>query len=135
MRVLAALPLLAALAACGETPKPPAAPTFTPAQKDVAAVAEAFVQALGRQDWTSACATRSYDDHLALAKESGTCERALELAFRGKDLVLVSRTVAGRVAIEGDNAVVEMVQRGAKRTRLRLYAVNEGGRWLLQDPR
>ncbi len=135
MRLLAALPLVAALAACGEQPKPPAAPTLTPAQREVAAVAEAFVQALGRQDWTSACATRSYDDHLALAAESGTCERALELAFRGKDLALVSRTVARRVAIDRDKAVVEMAQRGAKRTRLRLYAVREGGRWMLYDPR
>ena len=133
MRVLALLPLLA-LAACGEQPKP-AAPKLTPAQREVASVAESFVQSLGRHDWTSACATRSYDDHLALAKESGTCERALELAFKGKDVALVARTVAGRVAIDGDKAVVDMVQRGATRTRVRLYAVREGGHWLLQDPR
>jgi hypothetical protein len=135
VRVLALLPLLA-LAACGEEPKP-AAPTLTltPAQREVASVAEAFVQSLGRHDWASACATRSYDDHLALATESGTCERAMELAFKGKDVALVARTVAGRVAIDGDKAVVDMVQRGAKRTRLRLYAIREGGRWLLQDPR
>ena len=132
MRVLAALALLM-LAGCGEQAKAPPAPTLTPAQREVGTVAEAFVQALGRQDWASACATRSYDDHLALAKESGTCERALELAFRDKDVALVSRTVAGRVAIEGDKAVVDMVQRGAKRTRLRLFAVREQGRWRLQD--
>ena len=133
MRLLAALPLLA-VAACGESPKPPAEPTLTPAQREVAGVAEAFVQALGRHDWAAACATRSYDDHLALAQESGTCERAMELAFKNHDVVLVARTVAGRVAIDGDKAVVDMVQRGAKRTRLRLYAVREAGHWLLQDP-
>jgi hypothetical protein len=135
VRVLALLPLLAVLAACGEQPKPPPAPTLTPQQREVASVAEAFVHALGRHDWTAACATRSYDDHLALAKEAGTCERAMELAFKGQDVALGSRTVAGRVAIKGDAAVVDMVQRGAKRTRLRLYAVREGGKWLLQDPR
>ena len=134
MRVLALLPLLA-LAACGEQPKPPAAPTLTPAQREVASVAEAFVHALGRHDWTAACATRSYDDHLALAQEAGTCERAMEAAFKGQDVALGARTVAGRVAIDGDKAVVDMVQRGTKHTRLRLYAVREGGRWLLQDPR
>jgi hypothetical protein len=128
--VLAAL----TLAGCGEDPKP-AAPALTPAQRDVAVVAEAFVQALGRKDWTGACETRSYDDHLALARRSGTCERALQLAFKGKDLALVSRTVASRVAIEGDRAAIDMTQRGAKRTRLRLYAVREGGRWLLEDLR
>jgi hypothetical protein len=134
VRLLALLPLLV-LAACGEQAKAPPAPTLSPAQREVGSVAEAFVQALGRHDWASACATRSYDDHLALAQESGTCERAMELAFKGKDVALVARTVAGRVAIDGDKAVVDMVQRGAKRTRLRLYAVREGGRWLLQDPR
>jgi hypothetical protein len=134
VRVLALVPLLA-LAGCGEQPKPPAAPTLTPAQHEVASVAEAFVQALGRHDWTSACATRSYDDHLALATQSGTCERAMQQAFKHKDVALVARTVAGRVAIDGDKAVVDMVQHGAKRTRLRLYAVRESGRWLLQDPR
>jgi hypothetical protein len=134
VRVLALVPLLA-LAACGEPQPKPAAPTLTPAQHEVASVAEAFVQALGRHDWASACATRSYDDHLALAQESGTCERALELAFKSKDVALVARTVAGRVAIKGDAAVVDMVQRGATRTRLRLFAVRESGRWLLQDPR
>jgi hypothetical protein len=132
VRLLALLPLLA-LAACGEQPKP-AEPKLTPAQREVGKVAEAFVQSLGRHDWASACATRSYDDHLALATESGTCERAMELAFKGKDVALVSRTIPGRVAIDGDKAVVDMVQRGATRTRLRLYAVREGGRWLLQDP-
>ena len=133
MRVLIAIPLLV-LAGCGEQDKPPAAPTLTPAQHEVASVAESFVQALGRHDWASACATRSYDDHLALAQQSGTCERAMELAFKNQDVALVARTVAGRVAIDGDKAVVDMVQRGAKRTRLRLYAVREGGKWLLQDP-
>jgi hypothetical protein len=131
VRVLAAAAALA-VAGCGEQPKP-AAPKLTPAQRQVAAVAETFVRALGRQDWTAACATRSYDDHLALAREAGTCERALQLAFKGKDLALVARTVAGRVRIEGDKALVDMVQRGAKRTRLKLYAVREAGAWLLQD--
>jgi hypothetical protein len=134
VRILIATSLLA-LAACGEQPKPPAAPALTPAQREVASVAESFVRALGRHDWTAACATRSYDDHLALAQEAGTCERALEHAFKGKDVALVARTVAGRVAIDGDKAVIDMVQHGAKRTRLRLYAVREGGKWLLQDPR
>jgi hypothetical protein len=133
VRVLAALPLLV-LAACGEQPKRPAEPTFTPQQRAVASVAEAFVHSLGRHDWAAACATRSYDDHLALAQQAGTCERAMELAFKGKDVALVARTVAGRVAIDGDKAVIDMVQHGAKRTRLRLYAVREGGKWLLQDP-
>jgi hypothetical protein len=124
-----------ALAGCGSDPPKPAAPKLTPAQREVAGVAQAFVQALGRKDWTAACATRSYDDHLALAKEAGTCERALQLAFKGKDLALVSRTVAGRVRIEGDRAGVDMIQRGATRTRLRLFAVREGGQWLLEDLR
>jgi hypothetical protein len=128
--------LAAALAvtACGEEPKP-AAPALSPAQREVAGVAEAFVHALGREDWTAACATRSYDDHLALARQSGTCERAMEEAFKGKDLALVARTVASRVAIQGDRAAIDMTQRGAKRTRLRLYAVREGGEWLLEDLR
>jgi hypothetical protein len=133
VRVVTAAVLLA-LAGCGEQPKP-AAPKLTPAQREVADVAERFVHALGREDWSAACATRSYDDHLALAREAGTCERALQLAFKGKDLALVARTVAGRVRIEGDRAGVDMVQRGATRTRLRLYAVREGGKWLLQDLR
>jgi hypothetical protein len=124
-----------ALAGCGSDPPKPAAPKLTPAQREVAGVAEAFVQALGRKDWTAACATRSYDDHLALAREAGTCERALQLAFEGKDLALVGRTVASRVAINGDRAAIDMTQRGAKRTRLRLFAVREGGQWLLEDQR
>jgi hypothetical protein len=129
----ASIVLALALAACGESPQP-AAPKLTPQQRQVASVAEAFVQALGRHDWKSACATRSYDDHLALAKEAGTCERALQLAFQGKDVALLAGTVAGRVVIQGDAAAVDMVQRGAKRTRLRLFAIREAGRWLLQDP-
>lgn len=134
MRLPVAVAALA-LAGCGSDPPKPAAPKLTPAQREVAGVAQAFVQALGRKDWTAACATRSYDDHLALAKEAGTCERALQLAFKGKDLALVSRTVAGRVRIEGDRAGVDMIQRGATRTRLRLFAVREGGQWLLEDLR
>ena len=133
MRVVLVAAALAATA-CGEDPKPPA-PTLSPAQRQVASVAEAFVHALGRHDWTAACATRSYDDHLALARQAGTCERGLEQAFTGKDVALVARTVAGRVAIAGDKAVVDMVQRGAKRTRLRLFAVRESGQWLLEDLR
>ena len=134
MRVLAALALLLAAGCGAETPKP-AAPRLTPGQREVGAIAETFVRALGRHDWSAACATRSYDDHLALARQAGTCERALELAFRGKDLELVSRTVAGRVRIDGDRAGVDMVQRGATRTRLQLFAVREAGRWLLEDRR
>jgi hypothetical protein len=132
LRVLVALALLFTAGCGSETPKP-AAPTLTPEQREVATVAESFVRALGRHDWPAACATRSYDDHLALAEQAGTCERALQLAFQGKDLALVSRTVAGRVRIEGDRAGVDMVQRGAKRTRLQLFAVREAGRWLLED--
>jgi hypothetical protein len=134
VRVLAALALLLAAGCGAETPKP-AAPGLTPAQREVAGVAERFVRALGRDDWAAACATRSYDDHLALAREAGTCERALELAFRGKDLALVSHTVARRVRIDGDRAGVDMVQRGATRTRLQLFAVREAGQWLLEDRR
>lgn len=135
MRVLIAIAALAlALAGCGEAAEKPSAPSLTPEQRKVAAVAETFVAALGRHDWQGACATRSYDDHLALATEAGTCERALELAFKDKDTGLVGRTVAGRVAVDGDKAVVDMVQRGASRTRLRLYAVREEGEWRLQDP-
>jgi hypothetical protein len=134
VRLLAALALLLA-AGCGAEDPKPAAPALTPAQREVAAVAETFVRALGRHDWSAACATRSYDDHLALAKQAGTCERALQLAFKGKDLALVSRTVAGRVQIEGDRAGIDMVQRGAKRTRLQLFAVREAGHWQLEDQR
>jgi hypothetical protein len=132
VRLLAALALLFA-AGCGAKPPKPAAPKLTPAQREVANVAETFVRALGRRDWTAACATRSYDDHLALARQAGTCERALQLAFAHNDLALVSRTIAGTVRIDGDRAGIDMVQRGAKRTRLRLFAVREGGQWLLED--
>ncbi len=133
MRVLAALAALA-LAGCGEQAKPPPVPTLSPVQRQVGDVAERFVQALGRHDWAAACATRSYDDHLALARQAGTCERALELSFKDKDVALLSRTVAGRVLIRGNAAAVDMVQHGAKRTRLRLFAIREAGTWLLQDP-
>lgn len=132
MRVLAALAVLFA-AGCGTTTPKPAAPKLTPAQREVGTVAETFVRALGRRDWTAACATRSYDDHLALARQAGTCERALQLAFAHNDLALVSRTIAGRVRIQGDRAGIDMVQRGATHTRLRLFAVREAGRWLLED--
>jgi len=133
VRVLIAAAAGLALTGCVDRTPQPAAPKLTPQQRQVADVAQAFVQALGRHDWTSACATRSYDDHLALAEQAGTCERALQQAFQGKDVALLSRTVAGRVAIQGNAAAVDMVQRGATRTRLRLFAVHEGGRWLLQD--
>jgi hypothetical protein len=133
VRVLAGLVALA-LAGCGEQAKPPPAPALSPAQRQVGDVAQAFVHALGRHDWRSACATRSYDDHLALAKQAGTCERALELAFKDKDVALLARTVPGSVVIQGNAAAVDMVQRGASRTRLRLFAVREAGAWLLQDP-
>jgi hypothetical protein len=132
MRLLAAL-LAAALAGCGEQARAPASPALSPAQREVAAVAESFVQALGHHDWRAACETRSYDDLQALVKQGGTCERAFRLAFKDKDVALVARTVAGRVSINGDRAGVDMVQRGAGRTVLRLYAVRESGAWRLQD--
>jgi hypothetical protein len=121
------------LAGCGAEYTPPPPPKRTAAQAEAAAVAESFVRALGRHDWTAACATRSYDDLLALAREAGTCERALKLAFNDEDVALLARTVAGPIRVEGDKAVIDMVQRGAKRTRLRLFAVREQGRWRLQD--
>ena len=128
------LPLIALLlAGCGAQPKPAPAPQRTAAQAEAAAVAESFVRAVGRHDWTAACATRSYDDLLALAREAGTCERALTLAFKGKDVALLARTVAGPIRVEGDKAGIDMVQRGAKRTVLRLFAVREEGHWRLQD--
>jgi hypothetical protein len=133
MRLVAALAALA-LAGCGQEAPKPAAPALSPAQRQVAVVAESFVRALGRHDWKSACSTRSYDDLQALVKQSGTCERAFQIAFKGKDVALVARTVAGRVSIQGDTAGVDMVQRGAKRTVLRLYAVREGGAWRLREP-
>lgn len=133
MRVLAALAVPLAAGCGGAATSKPAAPKLSTAQREVASVAETFVRALGRHDWTAACATRSYDDHLALARQAGTCERALRLAFAHDDLALVSRTVAGRVRIQGDRAGIDMVQRGATRTRLQLFAVREAGQWLLED--
>jgi hypothetical protein len=120
---------------CGSaTPKPTPTPTRTADQRQVADLAQAFVQSVGRHDWASACAARSYDDHVALAEQAGTCERAMQQAFAGKDVALLARTVAGRVVVDKDAAAVDMVQRGAARTRLRLFAIREGGAWKLQNP-
>jgi hypothetical protein len=125
--------LVLLLAGCGTDPKPAPAPKRTAAQAQAGAVAERFVRALGRHDWTAACATRSYDDLLALAREAGTCERALTLAFKGKDVALLARTVAGQIRVDGDTAGIDMVQRGGRRPVLRLFAVRESGSWRLQD--
>jgi hypothetical protein len=134
-RLLAGVATAGALAGCGDVvPKPTPTPTFTAAQEQVADVARQFVRAIGRHDWAAACATRSYDDHLALAKRAGTCERAMQEAFAKTDTALLGRTVPGRVVIDNDAAAVDMVQRGARRTRLRLFAIREGGRWRLQNP-
>jgi hypothetical protein len=130
----AAAALALATGCAGTAPKATPTPAFTADQRQVADLAQAFVQSVGRHDWASACAARSYDDHVALAKQAGTCERAMQQAFAGKDVALLANTVAGRVVVEKNAAAVDMVQRGAKRTRLRLFAIREGGAWKLENP-
>ena len=87
---------------------------------------------------------RSYDDHLALATGVGTCERAIELAFKGKDVGLVgahaspaaSRSTATRRSSTWSSAAPSAracgstpsarAGAGARRTRVRFLGVLRG---------
>ena len=126
---------------CGEEEqRPPPAATAEPDRRatpdatelEIRQAANAYLKAFARGDWTGVCATlvaseRRYFDRLA-----GSCERpfrdiARKAGKRGRRQMRDS--LASAIRIGPEQAVIEITEAGWREPYMRLYAVEENGRW------
>jgi hypothetical protein len=136
-----------ALAGCGDdedpaatatpTPEPTKQPdsraTPEPTEQQIREVADAYLKALSRRDWSAVCATlarseQRYFDRLG----DGKCERVFRAGGRrmGKrDRERAANLLASDIRIGREQAVIEITEAGGRDVYLRLYAIEEDGRW------
>jgi hypothetical protein len=134
-------------AGCGEDAHPAATPTATPeptkqadsratpepTEQQIRQVANAYLKALSRRDWTAVCATlakseQRYFDRLG----DGKCERVFRASGRrmGKrDRARAGNSLASEIRIAREQAVIEITEAGGRDVYMRLYAIEEDGRW------
>jgi hypothetical protein len=135
-----------ALAGCGESEDPaPASPpkpakkqadpraTPEPTEQEIREAANAYLQAFSRSDWTAVCNTlvpseRQYFDRLG----KGKCERVFrdggrEAGKRGRESLGTS--IASDIRIGREQAVIGITLYGSHKVYMRLYAIEEDGRW------
>jgi hypothetical protein len=126
-----------ALAGCGGTEKPAAAPKATPTaatQKQQAAdVALRYIRAIAKHDWAGACATRTQAEQDDMARTAGSCEKGFKAILGGKPTDIFDGVEVGDVRIVGSRAGIDIVQPGQSEPATTLGAVKENGSWRLAD--
>jgi hypothetical protein len=134
-----------ALGGCGDEQDPAATATPEPTkqadsratpeprEQQIREVANAYLKASSRADWTAVCATlarseRRYFERLG----DGKCERVFRAGGRrmGKrDSERAVNLLASDIRIGREQAVIEITQAGGRDVLMRLYAIEEDGRW------
>ena len=110
-----------------------AADTLPPEEQAAADVAVAYAQAIAKEDWEAACATRTESEQKEAAKLGGSCPKTFAKLFEGKPTDLFADVEAGEVRIEGEKAGIDLVQPGQDEPALTLGAVMADGEWRLED--
>ena len=106
--------------------------TPDPVELEIRQAANAYMKAFGRRDWKGVCATlvpseRRYFDRLA-----GACERPFRQGWRGMTKGarrLVANSIAGEIRIGPYQAVIDITENGDPGPYMKLYAIEENGRW------
>lgn len=128
----------AAAAAPAPAPSDPAAtaaaiPTGLGTQERAAAgIVLKYARSVGEGNYARACASRVRQERERFTRESGSCERALLLNFRGRPRELFTTIEVGAVRIRGDLAGVDLRQPGGA-TELTLAARRVRDRWRVED--
>jgi hypothetical protein len=134
-----------ALAGCGEGADPPATgaseaakpaarrATPDPTEQQIREVANAYLKALSRRDWTAACATLAESEQRYLERlGKGRCERVFRDGGRRADKGvrrLLGNSLASEIRIGREQAVIGITEAGGRDVYMRLHAIEEDGRW------
>jgi hypothetical protein len=131
--------LTVAIVGCGESseaPRPAATAipdrraTVEPTQVEIRKVANAYVRAWGRKDWEAVCGTLVPSERRYFDRLGGSCERVYRQGRSGKRVHrLVRDSIAGEIRIGPKQAVIEITEAGSPTPYMRLYAIQENGRW------
>lgn len=105
---------------------------LTDAERAAAGIVLKYARAIADGNYERACATRVRAERERLARDSGSCERALLLNFRGRPRALFATIEAGAVRVRGDLAGVDLRQPGGA-VELTLAARRVRDRWRVED--
>ena len=135
------LVLVVTVVACGESsePAPPAATPIPdrraqvePTQLEIRRAANAYVRAWGQRDWDALCDTLVPSERRYFDRLGGSCERVFRQGGKrsGKfERRVVGDSIASEIRIGPKQAVIEITQAGSPTPYMRLYAIQEKGRW------
>jgi hypothetical protein len=139
--------VIGALAGCGEDKEPVATPTPTakpakqvdsratpePTEQQIREAANAYLKALARRDWTAVCATLVKSEQRYFARlGDGKCERVFRASGRRmsrRERARAANSLADEIRIGRDQAVIDITESGWDDVYMRLYAIEEDGRW------
>jgi hypothetical protein len=134
-----------ALAGCGDNAESPQARTESatrsqpdprstpdPTELEIRQVANAYLKAFAREDWSGVCATLAASERRYFDRLAGSCERPFrqggrEAGKRGRRQL--ANSLASAIRIGPDQAVIEITEAGWREPFMRLYAIEEYGRW------
>jgi len=102
-------------------------------ERAAATIVLKYARSIAEGNYARACASRVRAERERFARESGSCERALLLNFRGRPRELFATIEAGAVRVRGDLAGVDLVQPGADEPDLTLAARRVRDRWRVED--
>jgi hypothetical protein len=100
--------------------------------QEIREVANRYLAASARSDWTMVCATLARSERRHFDRLAGSCEAAFRANAEEvgrRQLRRLRNARAGEIRIDGDEAVIEVNELGWREVLMRLYAVHGDGGW------